>query len=126
MSRTKEATITKSTIGLFSDRMHPIFRMGISEASDEGHFVHFVNSVRSFNVRLLAGETRVSTFHDEEVAFRFVVESLDRVCVAGADRAGENAVNRQVPCGRRQENACYSTTRSNRRHEERRSQHQTI
>ena len=57
-------------------------------------------------IRLLAGETRVSTFHDEEIAFRFVVESLDRVCIAGADRAGENAVNRQVPCGRPEKDAC--------------------
>ena len=45
-------------------------------------------------IRLLAGETGVSTFHDEEVAFRFAVEFGARVCVAGADRAGENAVNR--------------------------------
>src|SRR5438477_11181480 len=28
-------------IGLFSDRMHTILRMGISEASDKRHFVHF-------------------------------------------------------------------------------------
>jgi len=47
--------ITKSTIGLSSDRMDPILRMVISEASDEGHFVHFVNSVRNRKDQVACG-----------------------------------------------------------------------
>ena len=49
-------------IGLFSDRMHTILRMGISEASDKRHFVHFVNSVRNRNLPSLAADTAASTF----------------------------------------------------------------
>ena len=72
--------------------------MGISEASDERHFVHFVNSVRNRSVTLLAAGTLASTFNDEEIAFRFDFEFADRVGVYRqcADRAGKNTAHRQI------------------------------
>ena len=88
--------VTKNAIGLFSDRMHPIRQNGNSEASDEGHFVHFVNSVRNRSVTLLAADTAASTFNDEEIAFHFTVEFRDRAWIAGANRAGKNTAHRQI------------------------------